>query len=168
MIELKPRRNYIFRLKEKSADVCNHMEDMIFDLVKEEIGVTREEIRGRGRDRDLAIARKVIVNLLANYHNVHEDISGLFINRDRTTSIYYMKQFLDDYKYDRLFRTAYDKILFRTEFINNKNITPYEYKERLEKENKYLQEKIEGLGAKVEELESKIREIKGTQQPCLS
>lgn len=168
MIKVEPRKSYVFRLKEKSANVCNEMEEMLFQLIKEEIGVSREEVRGRGRDRDLVLARKVIVNLLANYHNVHEDISSLFLNRDRTTAIYYIRQFNDDYKYDRLFRTAYDKILFRTEFINNKNITPYEYKEKLEQENKHLQEKIEGLGAKVEELESKIREIEGTQQPCLS
>ena len=161
-------RNYIMRLKEKSVNVCNEHEEGLFNLIKEEMGVSRDDVIGKYRGRQVVVARKVLVNLLHNYYDVHEDIASMFINRDRTTAIYYIKCFESDYKYDKLFKKAYDKILFRSNFIQTKNIKPNEYKERLEQENKYLEKEIERYRAKIEELEDTIRKIRGSVAPCVS
>tara|TARA_B110000908_G_C10253211_1_gene453529 strand:- start:1970 stop:2476 length:507 start_codon:yes stop_codon:yes gene_type:complete len=168
MITYERKKNYIVRLKERDVDICNGLEETIYFFIKDEMGLSRKDILGKSRHRDLVVARKVIVTILNNYYDIHEDISGLFINRDRTTALYYMRNFKSDYKYDRLFRTAYDKILFRTNFIERKNITPNEYKKGLEEENKHQQETIERYRAKIEELESIIQQTEGVNELSLS
>ncbi|HAW80988.1 MAG TPA: hypothetical protein DCX27_15520, partial [Balneola sp.] len=82
MITYERKKNYIVRLKERDVDICNGLEETIYFFIKDEMGLSRKDILGKSRHRDLVVARKVIVTILNNYYDIHEDISGLFINRD--------------------------------------------------------------------------------------
>jgi hypothetical protein len=84
--------------------------DLLFEITEKKMGVTREQILGYDKPKEIAIARNIIGSILNTELGLTLKDSGKEISRDRTTVIYYAKTLEGNIKFNKYFRDNYNYI----------------------------------------------------------
>ena len=135
----------------------------IYKIIKNRIGVNKKELLSDKRTRETAMARKCLSIVTHRFMNLHEEVVKKFINRDRTSVLYYDRHFEDWYEYDLEFKKVFSIILKDCCAIieNGKQEEPRKIKrklieefkktqvEKLKQENRLLKQKVYRLEKRI-------------------
>ena len=72
--------------------------ELLFEITKEKMGVTKEQILGYDKPSEIAIARNIVASILHTELGLSYKDTGKEIKRDRTTIIYYAKKLRWEHK----------------------------------------------------------------------
>ena len=143
----------------------------IYEIIKNRTGVGKKELLSDKRTRETTMARKCVSVVTHRFMNLHEEVVKKFINRDRTSVLYYDRHFDDWYEYDHEFKKVFSVILKDCCAIieNGKQEEPRKIKrklieefkktqvEKLKKENNLLKQKVYRLEKQIKRLEGRIK-----------
>ena len=83
----------------------------IYEIIKNRTGVSKRKLLSDARTRETAMARKCLSIVTHRFMNLHEEVVKKFVNRDRTSVLYYNRNFEDWYTYDPEFKKVFSIIL---------------------------------------------------------
>lgn len=92
--------------KQKSIQV-----DKLFELIHKHMQVSKEQLKSKTRLRDFVEARYIFAYIVKNQTNLSWRLIGEYINRDHSTTIYYVKQANWFLKTDKRLNKLYSQIL---------------------------------------------------------
>ncbi|QDP59004.1 MAG: hypothetical protein GOVbin1678_46 [Prokaryotic dsDNA virus sp.] len=84
--------------------------ELLFEITKEKMGVTKEQILGYDKPSEIAIARNIVASILHTELGLSYKDTGKEIKRDRTTIIYYAKNLDGNIRFNKNFRDNYNSI----------------------------------------------------------
>ena len=90
-----------------TVDTTNTKVELLFAITEALLGVSEQSIRGKLRDKDIALARNIIGYIITVELGVTVKDTGKLINRDHATICYYTRNFDGNYKYYPDFRDQY-------------------------------------------------------------
>lgn len=124
--------------------------DILFKVIKEVTGISKNEIISKNRKKDIAIVRNIAGYMLHKDIGMTTTDTAEIIKRDHSTVVYYSKMFETNYDYWRDFKNIYDIVskYFWSEFTTC-------HKEELDLQVKSLESLIEKLKQRTEYLLTK-------------
>lgn len=84
--------------------------ELLFEITEKKMGVTKEQILGYDKPKEIALARNIIGSILNTELGLTLKDSGKEISRDRTTVIYYAKTLEGNIKFNKYYRDNYNYI----------------------------------------------------------
>ena len=107
---LNQRKLFMVGITNNENNVMNNKIDLLFAVVEVITGVEDYSIKGKGRERNKVLARSVMGYMLHMELGLTVIQSGILINRDHSTVVYYCKIHRDNFKWCAEYREIYTKI----------------------------------------------------------
>jgi len=89
--------------------------ESIMDIVCNVVRVTKDEVIGTSKKMELVYARELFLYFTKKILDCHVVSLQQFIPRNRSTILYHIKIFEDNYKYNLEFRRLADKVKHETQ-----------------------------------------------------
>jgi|TARA_R110000796_G_scaffold72775_5_gene164167 hypothetical protein len=152
---------FIRNNKTWSQRVIDIYADKIFDICNALLGINKKVILSKKKTADLVLLRKSICNIFWGKYGMHPETIANFINRDRTSCLYYMKHHDGDYAYYQDYKNMYDLLE-----VSFSAVIDLEVIEEMQEEHvqEYMDRKtsiliIDKLRAENNELKNKINKL---------
>lgn len=147
---------YTTKIKRKMEDYVSkraekiYKADILFKVIKEVTGITKDEIISKNRKKDIALVRNIAGYMLHKQIGMTTTDSADILKRDHSTVVYYNRMFETNYDYWREYKNIYDIVskYFWSEFTCS-------HKEELDLQVKSLESLIEKLKQRTEYLLTK-------------
>lgn len=139
-----------------------YLTDKLINIVGEAFHLTKDQITGKNRCRNIVEARRIIINVLTREENFTLSEVGRYLNRDHATSIHHRTKHNELYSTDKKYKNIYDLVVYKyktevfTSFSDILELT--EKLKEYEKDIKDLQSENVDLKYTILKLENKFRE----------
>lgn len=111
MIDIEQQTlSLIKKNKSFSKDILDYYGDELYAVLYLLFSKDKKQILSKKKTADLALCRKAFCSALCINHDLHPSEVARFINRDRTSILYYLKNHEGDYEYYKEYTEAYDVV----------------------------------------------------------
>lgn len=94
--------------------------DKLFEIVEKEFGITKEELLSSNRRRELVVCRRIISYYLYDNGFSFYQIADI-LKRDRTTMYFYIQNFDEELKYNKMFYKCHERVKYKIKALINES-----------------------------------------------
>ena len=145
-----------------TQDILDHYGDELYAVLYLLFSKNKKEIISKVRTAELTLCRKAFCNVLCIQHELHPEIVAKFINRDRTSILYYINGHEADYEYYKDYTIAYDAVSNHiNEILDVNNIMNF-YDERTKelKQIEIIKTRVNQLSKENTQLKQQLNNLK--------
>tara|TARA_A100001515_G_C4572978_1_gene210367 strand:- start:1028 stop:1537 length:510 start_codon:yes stop_codon:yes gene_type:complete len=163
MIDIEEQTlSLIKKNKSWSQDVLDYYGEELYAVLYLLFSKNKKQILSKKRTAELTLCRKAFCTILCFDHDLHPTVVAKFINRDRTSILYYLNNHEGDYEYYKEYKEAYDVLSAHiSQILDKDNIMNfYDEKTKELKQIEIIKNRVNELSKENTKLKEQLNNLK--------